>query len=577
MSGKARFEITQPISIVGFFVASLLLIALVSVASTRKFLGDPSLHALTQAFYYAIWSAAIYLIIAVLMSFTVWGAVKGKYAKRFNLTTSQRTLMLQTISLMVYLLIGALIFGSIEGWQYLDAVFWAISVLLTIGLGTPLVPTKHTTRGLLFPYTIGAVITVGLIVGSIRSMLLETGKQKIQARAMEKQRQRIRTWRDALDHQSGPLPDSKEHADVNDLSEKQRRRLEFHGMRRLQNRSMRKTKWTSLATSTVAASILWFIGALVFWKTEYKQGWTYFQSLYFSFVVLTTLGYGDFQPYSNSGKSFFVLWALLAVPTLTVLISDMGDTVIKGIANFTNYVGTLTILPGGEGLSGAWKEGINKFTGRTWIRPPRDSRWVPGAILAPSRKYDREQANRSGNPTRMLRSRLGDDDLAACQTDLDVPVMSETDPRRFYRWILSKEVGNVLADAKQDAAKKYTYDEWTYFLLLFGHKEDDADLHPKPNPLQPQGAQDVPRLGQITDSEGKPHPWSWLGLRSPLMSSKKEPDYILEHLLAQLQRELSFIQGLKSASCENPPIHHSMLQSIDIDGTNDKASGKKSN
>lgn len=57
MAGRARFDLAQPITIVGFSVAAFLLIGLLAAASRGSFIGDPLDHALTQAFYYAIWAA----------------------------------------------------------------------------------------------------------------------------------------------------------------------------------------------------------------------------------------------------------------------------------------------------------------------------------------------------------------------------------------------------------------------------------------------------------------------------------------------------------------------------------------
>lgn len=90
------------------------------------------------------------------MLITVWGASKGHYDKEFQLTMSQRTLMLQTISFLVYLLAGAAVFSHIEGWPFLDAVYWADFTLLTVGIGD-FSPSTHTGRGLLFPFAIGGI------------------------------------------------------------------------------------------------------------------------------------------------------------------------------------------------------------------------------------------------------------------------------------------------------------------------------------------------------------------------------------------------------------------------------------
>ena len=138
MARRLPFHIAQPITIVGWYVASFFLIGLLGAATTGLKLPDGERRALNQAFYYAIMAAALYFIIATLMLITVWGAHKEHYPKEFELTTSQRTLMLQTIAYMVYLLGGAGVFCRVEQWAYLDAVYWADFTLLTIGIGVRL-------------------------------------------------------------------------------------------------------------------------------------------------------------------------------------------------------------------------------------------------------------------------------------------------------------------------------------------------------------------------------------------------------------------------------------------------------
>jgi potassium channel subfamily K len=56
------------------------------------------------------------------MSLTLLGAELRKYEKRFQLTLSQRTLMLQVIALMVYLEAGAAAYAHVEQWKFVDAL-----------------------------------------------------------------------------------------------------------------------------------------------------------------------------------------------------------------------------------------------------------------------------------------------------------------------------------------------------------------------------------------------------------------------------------------------------------------------
>jgi potassium channel subfamily K len=122
MARRIPFPVAQPVTIIGWYLSSALLIALVSSVPSKLPLPAGEDRALTQAFYYAIIAAALYFLVASLMLVTALGACKGHYSREFKLTMSQRTLMLQTISFLVYLLSGSAVYAKIEDWNFLDAV-----------------------------------------------------------------------------------------------------------------------------------------------------------------------------------------------------------------------------------------------------------------------------------------------------------------------------------------------------------------------------------------------------------------------------------------------------------------------
>src|SRR5450432_1361706 len=141
------------------YISSFTLIGLTATAAGPLQLPSRPDHALSQAFYYAIFSACLYFIVASMMVVTVIGAYLGRYEKDFKLTISQRTLMLQSISFLIYLLLGAMVFAHIENWTFLDAVYFTDYTLLTVGIGD-LAPTTDLARGLLFSYAICGIITI---------------------------------------------------------------------------------------------------------------------------------------------------------------------------------------------------------------------------------------------------------------------------------------------------------------------------------------------------------------------------------------------------------------------------------
>ena len=68
MARRIPFKIAQPVSILGFWFASVLLIALIAVAAHDFHAPGVRDQALTQAYYYAIFAAGLYQIISYLVS-----------------------------------------------------------------------------------------------------------------------------------------------------------------------------------------------------------------------------------------------------------------------------------------------------------------------------------------------------------------------------------------------------------------------------------------------------------------------------------------------------------------------------
>ena len=89
--------------------------------------------------------------------------------------------------------------------------------------------------------------------------------------------------------------------------------------------------------------MLWLLGALVFFYAE--PNWSYFDALYFCYVSLLTIGYGDYAPDTNIGRPFFVVWSLIAVPTMTILFSAFRSTIVTGFKDAVNKVAEVTYMP----------------------------------------------------------------------------------------------------------------------------------------------------------------------------------------------------------------------------------------
>ncbi len=74
------------------------------------------------------------------------------------------------------------------------------------------------------------------------------------------------------------------------------------------------------------------VGMLFYSKVEH---WRLLDSLYFSVVTLTTVGYGDLAPQTDLGKSFTIVYLLLGIGVLLALIAVIADHTINNYRKIT--------------------------------------------------------------------------------------------------------------------------------------------------------------------------------------------------------------------------------------------------
>ncbi|CZR64103.1 uncharacterized protein PAC_14000 [Phialocephala subalpina] len=348
------------ITVIGGGLASFILVALVVAASIHLRLPSPPEHAFTEAYYYAIMAAGVYFITSAFVVYTAYMLFEIRKSREGRRELSKqfagrhRSLKILTTLFVANLLIGAAIFSKIEGWRYLDGVFWANVTILTIGFGD-FKPVTHLGRSLLMPWAISGIVILFLVIYYITQVVFERGKSVWEVRIRDQERLRQIRERDGNGHRrhkyGSRLRGSASSEVSNDTincnnnhvstlldpkkqSKKQRiaaeravRERDFLTMRSILQKSSRRRIWYSVTLWLAFALFLWFFGAVLFHICERNQRWTYFTSVYFTFISLLAIGYGDDTLHSMPGKAIFVLWSLIVVPTLTMLISTGTEAI----------------------------------------------------------------------------------------------------------------------------------------------------------------------------------------------------------------------------------------------------------
>lgn len=289
-------------------------------------------------------------------------------------------------------------------------------------------------------------------------------------------------------------------------------------MRAIQRSTTTWKRWTALAISVTAFGILWCIGAVVFWQAEQKaQSMTYFEALYFCYVSLLTIGYGDFAPKSNLGRAFFIVWSLIAVPTMTILISDMGDTIINNFNEGTNSLAELTVLP----KAGVWRSLIDRMPAlRHFLESRKDRQEIEKRL---ERGFETGPMEGDGEPPTL-------DELAA----EDATHPSDFDLARK----LAQAIRRVANDIKEEPGKSYKYEEWVDYTRLIRFTSHDK-----------------PALdGDHDNDEEDLIEWDWIGENSPMMAKETESEFILDRLCESMGR---YIRRLSPEDIPKPAARES--------------------
>jgi len=325
------------ITIIGGFMASFILIALVIATATTLRLPSPPQHAFTQAYFFAIMAAILYFVTSVFIVYTaymLWRSQQTRAQIKKQFANGHLNLKLLTMLFMAYLLLGALVFSKVEGWGYLDAVFWADVTILTVGFGD-FKPETHLGRCLLFPYASFGIFILFLVIYCTTSVVFERGKSTWEIRLRDKERIRRVEQRNTISTEN-TLQKSDDSTAVEQEpkpkksrahEEREARRRDFNTMQLIIVKAARKRILYSMSLWIFFTFFLWLVGAVVFYRAERDQNWTYFEAVYFTFISILAIGYGDIVLYSMFGKAFFVLWSLIVVPTLTMLISTGTEAV----------------------------------------------------------------------------------------------------------------------------------------------------------------------------------------------------------------------------------------------------------
>lgn len=70
----------------------------------------------------------------------------------------------------------------------------------------------------------------------------------------------------------------------------------------------------------ITTAVIILFGSTVY---HFIEGWSWIDSIYFSIITLTTIGYGDFSPQTDEGKLFTIFYILIGVGIILSFLNTL--------------------------------------------------------------------------------------------------------------------------------------------------------------------------------------------------------------------------------------------------------------
>ena len=88
-----------------------------------------------------------------------------------------------------------------------------------------------------------------------------------------------------------------------------------------------RTVWDGLKDPEFRSLFYWVAGflALGTWLYTRVEGWSILDSLYFSVITLTTVGYGDISPKTPAGKIFTMIYVLVGLGLISGFVYLLAE------------------------------------------------------------------------------------------------------------------------------------------------------------------------------------------------------------------------------------------------------------
>jgi len=220
---------------------------------------------------------------------------------------SKLGITLAIASVVIYYALAIIAYGHIfEHWSYIDCLYFATLTFTTIGYGD-ISPASDSARLFTIFFSLYGIFILGYFAGLAGEKLVDLHNDKLEK--MKKNARNQAT--DIIFEDDDTFVEKGETNYTNKTNEEQ-----TETTHQKKYRVLRKLIWDMISIQVPLMSLLLLLGVL--YGTVFEH-WTVIESLYFTILTFSTVGYGDYAP----TESWIRLSCVIFLPFCAFLFCDM--------------------------------------------------------------------------------------------------------------------------------------------------------------------------------------------------------------------------------------------------------------
>ncbi|CAM9142201.1 unnamed protein product [Ascophyllum nodosum] len=224
--------------------------------------------------------------------------------KPFKSLTGRRLLMFSVLIMLAYLLAGIVVYTVIANMSVLDALYFSVVTLTTVGYGD-LRAHKPTTKLFACLYILVGVAMIGALLAKVVEILL---------------RQEEQVLLDFMKKQSPRHGGSGNNGETSGIGPGG---VLSSGVETLSNVN---PYYVKLGAGILSFVTLVLFGTVIF---MFLMDMTFVDAFYLTVVSASTVGYGDFSPETTATKLFAIFYLPVSTLFLAKVVSDYTEMTIE--------------------------------------------------------------------------------------------------------------------------------------------------------------------------------------------------------------------------------------------------------